>query len=200
MVEYLIARNADWAAERVEQDPDYFKRLSGPQHPRYLWIGCSDSRVPANVIAGLEPGEVFVHRNIANLMHPGDLNCLSVLQYAVEALKIQKIIVCGHYGCGGVNAAVDERRHGLIDHWLQPIRDIAERSTDEMSQLADEVQRLNRLCELNVIAQVRRVAETPIVRDAWSRGQELSVHGLIYGLSNGRLRDLDCGFDAPPQH
>lgn len=200
MVEYLIARNADWAAERVEQDPDYFKRLSGLQHPRYLWIGCSDSRVPANVIAGLEPGEVFVHRNVANLMHPGDLNCLSVLQYAVEALQIRKIIVCGHYGCGGVNAAVDERRHGLIDHWLQPIRDIAERSTEEMNRLADEGQRLNRLCELNVIAQVRRVAETPIVRDAWARGQELSVHGLIYGLSNGRLRDLDCAFDAPPRH
>ena len=188
----LLQRNAEWAAERLALDPGYFKRLSDIQKPHYLWIGCSDSRVPANVIAGLEPGEVFVHRNVANLVHPGDLNCLSVLQFAVEYLKVREIIVTGHYGCGGIAAAVDGERHGLIDHCLQPIRDTAEKCHDELDGLSDQRARLDRLCELNVMAQVRRVAETPIVQDAWKRGQPLLVHGLVYGLSDGRLRNLGC--------
>ncbi|NIA70021.1 carbonic anhydrase [Pelagibius litoralis] len=196
MVQTLIQRNIHWATERVEQDPDYFKRLSDIQNPRYLWIGCSDSRVPANVIAGLEPGEVFVHRNVANLLHPGDLNGLSVLQYAVESLQVRQIIVCGHYGCGGINAAVEAQRHGLIDHWLQPIRDTAALCAGELENLGDQTQRMNRLCELNVMAQVKRVAETPIVQDAWGRGQALEVHGLVYGLNDGRLRNLDCSLPA----
>jgi carbonic anhydrase len=197
LLETLLQRNVDWAAERVAQDPGYFKRLAGIQRPYYFWIGCSDSRVPANVIAGLEPGEVFVHRNVANLVNPGDLNCLSVLQFAVEQLQVREIIVTGHYGCGGIQAAVDGQRHGLIDHWLQPIRDTAQRCGAELDRLSDHHDRLDRLCELNVIAQVRRVAETPIVQDAWSRGQALMVHGLVYGLKDGRLRNLDCTVAGP---
>ena len=196
LVQTLMERNARWAAERLAQDPDYFKRLLEIQKPRYLWIGCSDSRVPANVIAGLEPGEVFVHRNVANLLHPGDLNGLSVLQFAVESLQVSQVIVCGHYGCGGIRAAVDGVRHGLIDHWLQPIRDTAAQRAAELAELSDEARRLDRLCELNVMAQVQRVAETPIVQDAWSRDQPLMVHGLVYGLSDGRLRNLDCSLPA----
>jgi len=192
LLETLLQRNVDWAAERVAQDPKYFERLSGIQHPEYFWIGCADSRVPANVIAGLEPGEVFVHRNVANLVNPGDLNCLSVLQFAVEALQVREIIVTGHYGCGGIQAAVDGERHGLIDHWLQPIRDTAHRCAHELDHFADQQQRLDRLCELNVIQQVKRVAETPIVQDAWARGQDVLVHGLVYGLHDGRLRNLGC--------
>lgn len=192
MVETLIRQNLEWAAERVARDPNYFKRLSDIQRPRYLWIGCSDSRVPANVIAGLEPGEVFVHRNVANLLHPADLNALSVIQFAVEALQVGQIIVCGHYGCGGIRAAVDGERHGIIDHWLQPIRDTAALRAKELAELSDEERRLDRLCELSVMAQVQRVAETPIVQDAWARGESLRVHGLVYGLTDGRLRNLDC--------
>ncbi|MGF1631343.1 MAG: carbonic anhydrase [Kiloniellaceae bacterium] len=198
MLETLLQRNVDWAAERLAQDPSYFKRLSGIQRPHYFWIGCSDSRVPANVIAGLEPGEVFVHRNVANLVNPGDLNCLSVLQFAVEQLQVREIIVTGHYGCGGIQAAVDGERHGLIDHWLQPIRDTAARCVAELDSLPDQQARQDRLCELNVIAQVKRVAETPIVLDAWSRGQSLVVHGLVYGLKDGRLRNLGCTLTGPP--
>jgi len=197
LLETLLQRNVDWAAERVAQDPGYFKRLADIQRPYYFWIGCSDSRVPANVIAGLEPGEVFVHRNVANLVNPGDLNCLSVLQFAVEQLQVREIIVTGHYGCGGIQAAVDGQRHGLIDHWLQPIRDTAQRCGTELDRLTDHHGRLDRLCELNVIAQVRRVAETPIVQDAWGRGQALMVHGLVYGLKDGRLRNLDCTLTGP---
>lgn len=198
MLETLLRRNADWADERVAQDAGYFRRLAAIQRPHYFWIGCSDSRVPANVIAGLEPGDVFVHRNVANLVNPGDLNCLSVLQFAVEQLQIQEIIVTGHYGCGGIAAAVDGERHGLIDHWLQPIRDTAQHCVAELDRLTDPHQRLDRLCELNVIAQVRRVAETPIVLDAWSRRQPLVVHGLVYGLKDGRLRNLDCTLTGAP--
>ncbi|MEQ8356116.1 MAG: carbonic anhydrase [Kiloniellaceae bacterium] len=192
MLKTLLQNNAAWAAERVAQDPGYFKRLSNIQKPHYFWIGCSDSRVPANVIAGLEPGEVFVHRNVANLVNPGDLNCLSVLQFAVEALQVREIIVTGHYGCGGIQAAVDGERHGIIDHWLQPIRDTAAHRTEELAKLPEGRARLDRLCELNVQAQVQRVAETPIVQDAWKRGQPLLVHGLVYGLTDGRLRNLGC--------
>ena len=197
MHEELLTRNIAWAKERTEADPDYFERLSAIQKPDYLWIGCADSRVPANVITGLAPGEVFVHRNVANLIHPGDLNALSVLQYAVEVLKVKYIIVCGHYGCGGVNAAIDGNRHGLIDYWLEPLRDIAHGHAEEMAALPDEAARWDRLCELNVAAQVERVADTPIVRDAWKAGQTLIISGWIYGLKNGLLRDLGCTRSGP---
>jgi len=197
LVKSLLTQNAAWAAEQVARDPNYFKRLSNIQRPRYLWIGCSDSRVPANVIAGLEPGEVFVHRNVANLLHPGDLNALSVIQFAVETLQVREIIVCGHYGCGGIGAAVDGQRHGLIDHWLQPIRDTAARCEAELAEITDQRERLDRLCELSVLAQVKRVAETPIVQDAWSVKHPLVVHGLVYGLKDGRLRNLECSVTAP---
>jgi len=196
-MEQLFRRNVEWAAERTRLDPGYFTRLAGLQAPEYLWIGCSDSRVPANVITGLQPGEVFVHRNVANLVNPGDLNCLSVLQFAVEVLKVKHIIICGHYGCGGVHAALEEKRHGLVDYWLQPIRDLAERRQAELSCIADHGGRVNRLCELNVATQVRQVAETPIVRDAWERGAELTIHGWIYSLDDGLLRDLDCTRRGP---
>ena len=191
-MQQLLDNNLAWAAARLKADPDYFRRLSTLQAPDYLWIGCSDSRVPANVITGLEPGEVFVHRNVANLVNPGDLNCLSVLQFAIEVLEVEHVIICGHYGCGGVQAALDGGRHGLIDYWLQPIRDIADRYADELARIEDAAARQNRLCELSVALQVKRVAETPIVRDAWSRGQSLKIHGLVYGLHDGRLRDLGC--------
>ncbi|MCP1336354.1 carbonic anhydrase [Futiania mangrovi] len=191
MIEHLLKRNADWAAERIAEQPDYFAALSKLQTPEYFWIGCSDSRVPANVITGLAPGEVFVHRNVANVVHRADINVLSTLQFAVEVLKVRHVIVCGHYGCGGVHAAVDGRRHGLIDYWLRPIQEIATRNEAELSPL-DAAARHNRLCELNVIDQVRSVCETPIVLDAWARGQDLNVHGWCYGLDDGRIRDLHC--------
>lgn len=197
MHEDLLARNVEWAKERVAEDPGYFKRLSDLQRPEYLWIGCADSRVPANVITGLAPGEVFVHRNVANLINPGDLNALSVLQFAVEVLKVKYIIVCGHYGCGGVHAAVDGDRHGLIDHWLEPIRDTARAHAAELDALTSDSLRHDRLCELNVMAQVRRVSETPIVRDAWEAGQPLAVSGWVYGLKDGVLRDLGCTRSGP---
>ncbi len=192
MHEELLARNIAWARDRTDTDPDYFKRLSAIQRPDYLWIGCADSRVPANVITGLEPGEVFVHRNVANLIHPGDLNALSVLQFAVEVLQVKYIIVCGHYGCGGVHAATDGKRHGLIDHWLEPLRDIARANAEALAALPDDAARQDRMCELNVAAQVDRVADTPIVRDAWAAGQSLTISGWIYGLRDGLLRDLGC--------
>ncbi|MGD9538521.1 MAG: carbonate dehydratase [Alphaproteobacteria bacterium] len=188
----LLKNNLAWANARRAADPDYFRRLAALQAPDYLWIGCSDSRVPANVITGLEPGEVFVHRNVANLVNAGDLNCLAVLQFAVEVLGVEHVIVCGHYGCGGVQAAMDGKRHGLIDYWLQPIRDIADQHEEELARIEDAAARQNRLCELSVALQVRRVAETPIVQDAWSRGQRLKIHGWVYGLHDGRLRDLGC--------
>ncbi|MSO74775.1 MAG: carbonate dehydratase [Alphaproteobacteria bacterium] len=190
-MEHLLKRNVAWAAERKAADPDYFRRLSNLQAPEYLWIGCSDSRVPANVITGLQPGEVFVHRNVANLVNPGDLNCLSVLQFAIEVLRVKHIIVCGHYGCGGIRAATDGGRHGLVDYWINPIRDLAEAHSAELGRLGDTA-RQNRLCELSVATQVRRVAETPIVQDAWARGQSLKIHGWVYDLNDGLLRDLDC--------
>ena len=192
MIETLLNHNKAWAAQRVLEDPDYFKRLMGLQSPRYLWIGCSDSRVPANVITGLEPGEVFVHRNVANLLHPGDLNGLSVLQFAVEVLKVGDIIVCGHYGCGGVQAASDGTRHGLIDHWLRPIMDLNERFEADLALLPDAERRLDRLCELNVEQTVIRVTQTPVVQDDWTAGQSLAVHGWVYSLADGVIRDLGC--------
>jgi len=195
MLSDLLARNVEWARDRLREDPDYFARLSGLQHPEYLWIGCSDSRVPANVITGLAPGEVFVHRNVANLVHRGDLNLLSVLEYAVDALDVNHIIVCGHHGCGGVDAAVDGHRHGVIDHWLQPIRDIAEAHGEELGGIAERQTRLNRLCEHCIEAQVENLSRTPIIQSAWKRGKRLQIHGWVYGLQDGLLKDLSCSRD-----
>ena len=192
MLRALLTANADWAAERINNQPDYFKKLAALQHPEYLWIGCSDSRVPANVITGLEPGKVFVHRNVANLVHRGDLNLLSVLEFAVETLAVKHVIVCGHYGCGGVQAAMDDCRHGIIDHWLQPVRDVAEIRREELNAIKDDKARMNRLCEFAIEAQVEGLARTPIIQSAWRRGASLAIHGWVYGLEDGRLRDLRC--------
>lgn len=193
MLSDLLDHNIKWATARRRKDPGYFKKLSELQSPEYLWIGCSDSRVPANVITGLEPGEVFVHRNVANLVHRGDLNLLSVLEFAVENLQIRHIIVCGHYGCGGVRAAMDGHRHGIIDHWLQPIRDVADRHGRELCKIIDKDTQLNKLCELSIEAQVEGLARTPIIQSAWKRGRDLEIHGWVYGLKDGLIRDLECG-------
>lgn len=197
MLSDLFAHNVRWANAKLDEDPDYFRKLAALQRPEYLWIGCSDSRVPANVITGLEPGEVFVHRNVANLVHRGDLNLLSVLEFAVETVGVKHIIVCGHYGCGGIRAAMDGHRHGIIDHWLQPIRDIAEISADALDEIAEPEVRLNRLCELSIEAQVASLAKTPILQSAWRRGLDLHIHGWIYGLNDGLLRDLRCDYSGP---
>ncbi|MCI5073985.1 carbonate dehydratase [Oricola sp.] len=193
MLSDLLDHNIRWATDKVREDPDYFRRLSALQRPDYLWIGCSDSRVPANVITGLEPGEVFVHRNVANLVHRADLNLLSVLEFAVETLEVKHIIVCGHYGCGGVRAAMDGHRHGIIDHWLQPIRDVADTHDQALNAVLDPDTRLNRLCELSIAAQVEGLSRTPIIQSAWKRGKELAIHGWVYGLNDGLIRDLECG-------
>jgi carbonic anhydrase len=189
VVEHLLENNRTWAAARIEADPDFFARLARQQAPEYLWIGCSDSRVPANQIVGLEPGEVFVHRNVANQAPPQDANYLSVLQFAVEVLKVKHVIVTGHYGCGGVSASIDGQRHGLIDHWLHPIRQIAHERREELDALP-KAERIDRLCELNVLQQVRNVASDVFVQDAWERGQPLCVHGWIYSLQTGLVTDL----------
>lgn len=196
MPETLLDKNKKWAAGRVAADPDYFRRLSGLQAPRFLWIGCSDSRVPANVIAGLEPGEVFVHRNVANLVHHSDLNLLSVLEYAVEVLAVEHIIVCGHYGCGGVKAAMEGCEHGIVDHWLQPIRDIADANADALNTSDGEEAQLSQLCELTIRSQVENLSRTPIIQKAWSKANPLAIHGWVYSLSDGLLRDLGCSLSA----
>ena len=190
MLNELLENNRSWAAARLEADPDFFARLARQQRPRYFWIGCSDSRVPANQIVGLDPGEVFVHRNVANQAPPQDANYLSVLQFAVEVLQVRDIIVTGHYGCGGVIAGVDGERHGLIDHWLHPIRRIADERRAELAALPEGAPRHDRLCELNVIRQVENVASDVFVQDAWARGQSLCVHGWIYALQTGLITDL----------
>ena len=190
MLKDLFTNNRDWAARMTAQDPEFFRRLAGQQAPQYLWIGCSDSRVPANQIVGLLPGEIFVHRNIANVVVHTDLNCLSVVQYAVDVLKVRHIIVCGHYGCGGVTAALRGDRSGLVDNWLRHVQDVRWKHQAELDALPDERARHRRLCELNVMEQVTNVSQTTIVRDAWARGQALAVHGFIYGLDDGVLRDL----------
>ena len=192
MMKDLFDRNRQWAAQKKSEEPDYFTRLAGQQSPEFFWIGCSDSRVPANVVAGLDPGEVFVHRNVANVIHSSDMNLLSALEFAVEALKVREIIVCGHYGCGGVKAATEDLPHGLVDHWLEPIRRLARAFAVDLAQATDAETRRDRLAELNVIEGVRRVSETPIIQRAWRSGAETRVHGLIYGLKDGELRDLDC--------
>ncbi len=192
MLTDLIDRNILWARARNAEDPEYFARLAGQQAPEFFWIGCSDSRVPANVVAGLDPGEVFVHRNVANVVHSSDMNLLSALEFAVEALKVREIVVCGHYGCGGVKAATEDMPHGLADHWLEPIRRLARAYAVDLAQCADMDARRDKLAELNVVEGVRRVSETPIMQNAWRRREDIRVHGLIYGLKDGRLRDLDC--------
>lgn len=189
-IEKLFENNREWARRQAEADPLFFSRLSKLQTPKLLWIGCSDSRVPANEILGLAPGEVFVHRNVGNLVINTDMNCLSVIQYAVEVLKIEHIIVCGHYGCGGVGAACENVQRGLIDNWLRNIKDIYADHKEELERIDGAAARADRLCELNVLAQVRNVCHTTIVQNAWARGQDLAVHGFIYRLSDGLLHDL----------
>ncbi len=186
----LFANNRQWAADRVQGDPTFFTRLAAQQAPAFLWIGCSDSRVPANEIVGLDPGELFVHRNVANLVVHTDVNCLSVLQYAVEVLKVGHVIVCGHYGCGGIRAAMDGTAHGLIDNWLRHVQDVQRSHRAELSALSGDQARIDRLCELNVIEQVRNVARSTIVQDAWKREHPLELHGWIYGLKDGLISDL----------
>lgn len=197
MLTQLKANNRAWAERMVSTDSGFFKRLEGQQAPEYLWIGCADSRVPANEIVGLDPGELFVHRNVANLAPPQDANYLSVLQFAVEVIKVKHIMVVGHYGCGGVAAAVDGKRRGLVDHWLHPIREVSDAHRDELDAIADPHARLDRLCELNVIRQVRNVASDVFVQEAWARNQDLHVHGWVYSLANGLVTDLNVTADRP---
>ena len=199
VLQHLFDSNQAWS-ERVRRDnPQFFERLSQQQSPRYLWIGCADSRVPANEIIGLPPGEVFVHRNVANVVVHTDLNCLSVMQFAVDLLKVEHVMVVGHYGCGGVRVALRGERVGLADHWLGHVRDVAERHEARIRPLYHESHQLDRLCELNVIEQVHNVCQSTIVRDAWDRGQPLAVHGWIYGLADGLLRDLSMVVTGPDE-
>lgn len=191
MLNDLFANNRAWAAEMTRRDAEFFRRLTRQQAPQYLWIGCSDSRVPANEIVGLLPGELFVHRNVANVVVHTDLNCLSTMQFAVDVLKVTDIIVCGHYGCGGVLAALRDDRFGLVDNWLRHVQDVRSKHRAEVDALQTEADRHARLCELNVIEQVNNVSQTTVVRDAWARGQPLTIHGVIYGLHDGLLRDLE---------
>ena len=193
----LFKKNRAWALRRVEQDPGFFKKLASIQNPPYLWIGCSDSRVPANEIVDLLPGELFVHRNVANVVVHSDLNCLSVLQFAVDVLRVQDVIVVGHYGCGGVRAALERSKLGLIDNWLRHVQDVRDAHSELIERVSGMDARVNRLCELNVLEQAYNVCKTTIVQDAWARGQRLTVHGWIYGLTDGLLRDLGFAVDSP---
>ena len=192
-LKHLFDKNAQWVRDTLARDPEFFARLSRQQAPDYLWIGCADSRVPANEVVGLMPGELFVHRNVSNVVVHTDLNLLSVLQFAVEVLKVNHIIVCGHYGCGGVKAAYQDAHLGLIDNWLRHIQNVAAEHRDLLGAQPDEKAATDKLCELNVVAQVANVCRTTVVADAWRGGQKLSVHGFIYGLEDGRLRDLGLG-------
>lgn len=193
----LFARNQMWSERMRARDPDFFQRLAALQAPEYLWIGCSDSRVPANEITGLLPGEVFVHRNIANQVVHSDLNCLSVLQFAVDALKVKHVLVVGHYGCGGVRAAHDDRRIGLVDNWLRHIQDVRQRHAQLLDVIDEVATRVDRLCELNVIEQVMNICQTTVIQDAWQRGQEIAIHGWIFGLADGLINDLAINIDRP---
>jgi carbonic anhydrase len=194
---HLFDNNRQWAADVTATHPDFFQKLAAQQAPKYLWIGCSDSRVPANEIVGLLPGELFVHRNVANVVVHTDLNCLAVLQYAVDVLKVRHVIVCGHYGCGGIKAAVDDAKLGLIENWLRHVQDVAQTQSAALEGLEGDA-RVDRLCEINALAQARHVAETTVVQDARDRGQALDIHAWIYGLHDGRLRDLQFSEDARP--
>jgi carbonic anhydrase len=196
-IDALFDNNRRWAADRVRHDPQFFTRLTAQQAPAYLWIGCSDSRVPANDIVGLLPGELFVHRNVANVVVHTDLNCLSVLQFAVDVLRVRHVIVCGHYGCGGVRAAYDQAKFGLIDNWLRHVQDVKHKHARLLERAADPAAALDRLCELNVLEQATNVCGTTIVQDAWARRQEVTVHAVIYRLNDGLLRDLGLAVSAP---
>ncbi len=190
-LKYLFDRNLEWAASIKEKDPEFFSQLSKQQAPDYLWIGCSDSRVPANQIVNLPPGEVFVHRNIANVVVHTDLNCLSVIQFAVDVLKVKHIIICGHYGCGGIKAAMENQEHGLIDNWLRHVKDVIRFNAEKFNGLKHD-EKLDLLCELNVREQVTNICNTTMVQNAWKQGRELFVHGWIYNIENGILKDLDA--------
>ena len=190
-IDNLIKQNRKWAIKFEKDHPGIFDKLAKQQNPEYLWIGCSDSRVPANTIVNLQPGEVFVHRNVANLVNHSDLNVLSVIEYAVKILGVTDIILCGHYGCGGVQAALEQCEHGIVDNWLRVIKDTYRSNAKHFHDISDETEKLNLLCELNVVEQVRNICHTSIVQNAWSSGTELSVHGVIYGVENGILKDLD---------
>jgi carbonic anhydrase len=196
---HLFENNQAWAAEMTRQDPDFFRRLAAQQSPQYLWIGCADSRVPANQIVGLLAGEMFVHRNVANVVVHTDLNCLSAIQYAVEVLLVRHIIICGHYGCGGVLAALQDQNLGLIDNWLRHVQDVRAKHRAQIEVLPTETEQHARLCELNVIEQVTNIKQTTVVRDAWARGQSLAVHGWIYSLSDGLIRDLSVSVNGASQ-
>ncbi|GAB3752315.1 carbonate dehydratase [Lysobacter olei] len=195
----LLERNRAWSERICKEDPGFFERLSKQQAPEYLWIGCSDSRVPANQITDLAPGEVFVHRNIANVVVHTDLNCLSVVQFAVDVLKVKHIMVVGHYGCGGVHAALTGARVGLADNWIRHVADVADKHTRCLHGFKSEADQHDRLCELNVLEQVVNLTHTNVVRDAWARGQDLTVHGWVYSLTNGRVNDLAISMNAPGQ-
>jgi len=186
----LLARNIDWVARKTRDDPSYFQRMAGQQNPHYLWLGCSDSRVTANDVLNLDPGEVFVHRNIANVAHTSDMNLLAVMEYAVNVLHVQHIIICGHYGCGGIERALGEERNALVDYWLQPIVMMYRKHRQAFANIRDHRARINRMCEINIEMQVRRVAATPIVENAWLHGRPLHLHGWIYGVEDGLLRDI----------
>jgi len=195
---HLLKQNRDWAARVVSEDPEFFARLAKIQDPKYLWIGCSDSRVPANQITGMEPGEVFVHRNVANVVVPTDLNCLSTIQFAVDLLHVEHIIVCGHYGCGGIQTTIDGRRIGLADNWLRHVGDVMDKHQQRLNQL-DASQRASALCELNVIEQALNVCQSTVMQDAWQRGQTVQVHSWIYALKDGRLKALNNGIASAAQ-
>ena len=195
----LFEKNREWANSVNTSDPEFFQKLAAQQNPEYLWIGCSDSRVPANQIVGLLPGEIFVHRNVANIVVHTDFNCLTVLQYAVDVLKVKHVIVVGHYGCGGIRAAYEDADNGLIDNWLRNIKDVLQRHRARIEAIDDEETRLDLLCELNVMTQVSHVCHTTIAQNAWARGQQLAVHGWVYSLQDGLLKDLDCSVDQVDQ-
>jgi carbonic anhydrase len=197
-LDHLFDNNRRWVGQMTARDPGFFQKLSRQQKPQYLWIGCADSRVPANEIVGLLPGELFVHRNVSNVVVLDDTNCLSVIQYAVDVLQVRHIIVCGHFGCGGVEAALEDRSLGLIDRWLKHVRDVRDKHREQLGALKG-ILRFNRLCELNVIEQVLHVAQTAIVRDAWSRQQKLSIHGWVYAIDDGLLRDLGISITRPEE-
>jgi len=199
VLKHLFENNRKWASKQTQSDPDFFNRLLQQQSPEYLWIGCSDSRVPANEIVGLLPGELFVHRNVANLVVKNDLNCLSVIQFAVEVLKVKHIIVCGHYGCGGVKAVLDNSKIGLVDKWLQNLKPVKENFQKNLSEIKDNTSRFNKLCELNVVEQVFNVCKTNTVKKAWQSNQSITVHGWIYDIKDGLLQDLDVCIRSPKE-
>ena len=198
-IQQLFDNNRAWSERLRQSDPAFFQRLSQQQRPRYLWIGCADSRVPANEIVDLQPGELFVHRNVANLVTHTDMNCLSVMQFAIEVLKIEHVIVCGHYGCSGVSVAMQNQRVGLADNWLRHVQDVHSKHDAHVAMMTEMPRRIDRMCELNVIEQVANVCQTTIVRDAWDRGQSLAVHGWVYGLKDGLVRDLKTTVNKPEQ-